>query len=75
MFDEDWTGGETLVTTVFSEAGGRTTVTTTVLYASQEARDGALGTGMTEGMAASYDRLETMLASLQAEPRRRRRAA
>ena len=62
LFDEDWTGGETRVTTVFTERGGKTTVTTTVLYASKEARDSALKTGMTEGMDAGYQRLDELLA-------------
>lgn len=61
LFDEDWTGGETVVTTVLTEQDGRTTVTTTILYASKENRDGALQTGMEQGMAASYDRLEGQL--------------
>ena len=52
LFDEDWTGGETLVTTIFTEEGGKTTVTMTVRYSSAEAREAALGTGMTRGMAA-----------------------
>ena len=63
LFDEDWTGGETLVTNVFAERDDRTTVTLTVLYSSPEARDGALRTGMTEGMAAGYDRLDELLVS------------
>ena len=63
LFDADWTGGETLVTTVLFEQGGRTTLTTTVRYASQAARDAALGTGMEQGVAASYDRLDELLAS------------
>jgi uncharacterized protein YndB with AHSA1/START domain len=66
LFDEDWTGGETLVTAVLTEEGGKTTLTTTVLYSSKEARDGALGTGMTEGMSARYDLLEELMASLAA---------
>ena len=37
----------------------------TVLYASQAARDGALGTGMTRGMGESYAQLDAYLASLQ----------
>ena len=62
LFDVDWTGGETLVTTVLAERdGGGTSVTVTVLYASREARDAALRTGMERGMAASYDRLAEML--------------
>lgn len=63
LFDEDWTGGETLVTTEFTERDGRTTVTMTVRYASRAARDGALQTGMEHGLAASYDRLDALLAS------------
>ncbi len=62
-FDEDWTGGETLNTLVLTEQGGRTTLTNTVLYSSREARDGALKTGMEQGVAASYDRLAELLAS------------
>lgn len=64
LFDEDWTGGETLVTTVFTEEGGRTTSTVTVVYGSKEARDGALATGMTEGMEAGYQRLDELFATL-----------
>ena len=67
LFDEDWTGGETLVTTLFTEQGGRTAVTMTVLYSSREARDAALRTGMTDGVAASYDRLDEVLASMPAQ--------
>ena len=65
LFDEDWTGGETIVTSVFEEKGGRTTVTTTVRYSSQEARDGALKTGMLRGWGQSYDRLDGYLETLQ----------
>jgi uncharacterized protein YndB with AHSA1/START domain len=63
LFDEDWTGGETLVTTTFEERGGKTTVTMTVLYASKEARDKVLQTGMTEGVAQGFDRLAELLRS------------
>lgn len=63
LFDEDWTGGETEVTAVLAEQGGRTTMTMTVLYSSKEARDGALATPMEQGMAQSYDRLEQFLVS------------
>ena len=64
VWDEDWTGGETLVTMVFAEDAGKTTVTQTVLYSSQAARDGALKTGMEHGAAMSYDRLAELLPSL-----------
>lgn len=63
LFDEDWTGGETAVTTVLTEQGGKTTITMTVLYSSREARDGALATPMEQGMAQSYDRLDEFLCS------------
>lgn len=62
-FDMDWTGGEAVSTLVLTEHDGRTTATTTVLYASKEGRDGALASGMEHGVAASYDRLETMLSA------------
>lgn len=62
LFDEDWTGGETLVTTRFDESNGVTTVTMTVLYASTQAREGALATGMAEGMEMSFAKLDTVLA-------------
>ena len=62
VWDEDWTGGETLVTMVFTEDAGKTTVTQTVLYSSQAARDGALKTGMEHGAAMSYDRLAESVA-------------
>lgn len=61
VFDEDWTGGETLVTTEIVENNGKTTITTMVRYASREARDAALQTGMAEGMEAGYQRLEELL--------------
>lgn len=61
LFDEDWTGGETVVTTLFVESGGTTTVTVTVLYVSREARDAAIATGMARGMEQSYERLADLL--------------
>ena len=52
----DWP--ETTNTLAFSEQDGKTTVTCTILYPSKEARDAALATGMKEGVAASYSRLD-----------------
>lgn len=65
---ESWGGGwpETLNTMVFSEEGSKTTITMTILYPSNEARDAALKTGMKEGMAASYDRLAELMTSAEA---------
>ena len=61
VFDQDWTGGETTVTTELTEADGVTTMTMTVAYSSTAARDGALGSGMTTGMEMSYARLDALL--------------
>lgn len=58
--------GESLVTTDFVEEGGKTTVTMTLLFESKEIRDMALKSGMERGVAASYDRLEELLATPQA---------
>lgn len=64
LFDEDWTGGETIGTVLLAEQAGKTTVTTTIAYSSTQARDAALRTGMAEGMGAGFDRLADYLASL-----------
>ena len=55
---------EALNTIVFSEEDGRTALSITVLYPTQEARDAALATGMTDGMTMSLDRLEEILGGL-----------
>ena len=65
IFDDNWTGGETLVTLNFVEDAGKTTVTQSILYSSKAARDGALKSGMEAGMAVGYDRLEELLPSLR----------
>jgi uncharacterized protein YndB with AHSA1/START domain len=65
-FDEPWYPGEAVGTAVLREEGGRTTLTTTILYASREARDGVLKSGMEQGVSASYDRLAEVLGSLHA---------
>ena len=62
-FDEPWYPGDAVDTTVFVEKRGKTTVTTTVLYASREARDGVLKSPMEGGVAQSYDKLAEMLAA------------
>ncbi|MGH6951711.1 MAG: SRPBCC family protein [Vitreimonas sp.] len=49
-----------IVTTEFRQAGGVTTLVTTMLFASKEARDGAVSTGMTDGMEVGYRRLDDM---------------
>ena len=64
-FDQAWYAGEAVNTTVLVEQGGKTTLTQTVLYQSREARDGVLKSGMERGVAASYDRLEKLLDTVE----------
>jgi uncharacterized protein YndB with AHSA1/START domain len=61
---EDGDSGESLVTTVLVERGGKTTLTSTVLYPSQEIRDAVLSSGMERGVAQSYDKLAELVASI-----------
>jgi uncharacterized protein YndB with AHSA1/START domain len=65
-FDEPWYEGEAVDTTVFVEQGGKTTVTTTVQYASRDVRDAVLKSPMESGVAKSYDALAELLASTPA---------
>jgi uncharacterized protein YndB with AHSA1/START domain len=55
--------GEALVTTTFVEQNGKTTLTLNILFESREIRDIALKSGMEHGVAASYNRLDKVLAS------------
>src|SRR5579883_1208765 len=59
---EEWP--ETLNTLEFAETNGKTTVVQTALFASKEVRDMALQTGMNDGVARSYKRLDEYLRTL-----------
>lgn len=61
LFDVDWTGGETLCTLLLDDVEGRTDMTLLILYPSEAARDGALQTGMMDGMEAGYVRLDQLV--------------
>ena len=63
-FDESWYPGEAVDTLTLTEQGGKTTMTTTVLYESKQARDGVLKSPMDTGVAASYDTLDGVLKSM-----------
>jgi uncharacterized protein YndB with AHSA1/START domain len=65
-FDQPWYPGEAVGTVVLTEQGGKTTLTQTIVYQSQEARDLVIKSPMEHGLAASYDRLEALAASLDA---------
>jgi uncharacterized protein YndB with AHSA1/START domain len=62
-FDDQWYPGDALDVAVLEEAGGATTLTTTVTYASRAARDAALASPMARGVSESYRRLDRVLTS------------
>jgi uncharacterized protein YndB with AHSA1/START domain len=61
----DWDAGETLVTTELRERGGRTQLTSTSVFPSQEIRDAVLKAGMEPNAVETYERLAGLLAQRQ----------
>lgn len=61
---EGFTSEEALVTSVFAEKDGRTTLTVIVLHVSRANRDAHLNAGMETGAGAAYDRLAEHLATM-----------
>lgn len=64
VFDNQSYPGESLITHLFAEQHGRTTLTSTVLYPSRQARDIVLRYPMRRGVAESYGRLDEVLAEM-----------
>jgi uncharacterized protein YndB with AHSA1/START domain len=60
--------GEQVGRDVLVEEEGRTTLICTLLYPSKDARDATLASGMSKGVAASYDRLAELLSTSQTAP-------
>lgn len=60
-FDHPWYDGDALITQVLTEQAGKTTLTFTMRYDSQEIRDGVAQSGATSGMEVSYDRLAALV--------------
>jgi uncharacterized protein YndB with AHSA1/START domain len=56
---------EGVETMIFSEEDGQTTLTVTSVYPSIEIRDTVVSTGMVEGAAETYERLEEYAATLR----------
>ena len=69
QFDDPWYEGEATDTLVFTEQGGKTIITMTVLYASQTIRDAVLKSDMTSGVTQSYDRMEAEILKTQGAKR------
>ncbi|HEU6450532.1 MAG TPA: SRPBCC family protein [Gemmatimonadaceae bacterium] len=63
---ESFMGDEALNTLTFDEKDGRTTLVLVMQFESREKRDQALATGMTDGMAFGYDRLDHLLEAQKA---------
>jgi uncharacterized protein YndB with AHSA1/START domain len=61
-YDDQWFPGEALVTADLVEREGRTTLTTTLRFPSQEVRDLVVSSPMERGVNESYDRLADLLA-------------
>jgi uncharacterized protein YndB with AHSA1/START domain len=59
--------GDSLVTGVFTENGGKTTLTMTCLYESQQVRDMVIKSGMQDGAAETYDNLDSYLETVTAK--------
>jgi len=64
LFDDQSYPGETLITHELTERDGRTTLTSTLRYATPEGRQRVLGYPMSRGVAESYHRLAALLAEL-----------
>jgi uncharacterized protein YndB with AHSA1/START domain len=63
LFDPDWTGGPTLVTTDITPDGAGCTVRMEIVYATAQVRDGIIAARMMDdGMKAGFDRLAALLA-------------
>jgi len=62
---EPYPDAVSVVTSEFTEEDGKTRLTVTAEYPSQEVRDMVISSGMEKGAAVSYDRLEELVATLQ----------
>lgn len=60
---DDTTGGPETYT--FEEQDGKTTITSRAEFPSKEVRDGVIASGMEEGAAETYDRLDQYLEELK----------
>jgi uncharacterized protein YndB with AHSA1/START domain len=65
---EEFPDSVSVVTTELADEGGKTRMTATVRYPSLEVRDMVLKTGMSDGAAISYDRLEDLVVALKSGP-------
>jgi uncharacterized protein YndB with AHSA1/START domain len=62
---EDFPDAVSVVTSEFTDENGKTRMTVTVRYPSQEVRDMVISSGMSRGAGISYDRLEDLVVRLK----------
>jgi uncharacterized protein YndB with AHSA1/START domain len=62
---EDFPDAVSVVTSEFADENGKTRMTVTVRYPSQEVRDMVISSGMSRGAGISYDRLEDLVVRLK----------
>ena len=62
---EEFPDTVSVVTSDFTDEGGKTRLTVTVQYPSRDVRDALVASGMAKGAGISYDRLEDLVAALQ----------
>lgn len=65
-YDQQWYEGDAVGTVEFNESKGRTTLVTTLQYATKEVRDAVLQSPATSGMESGYAILDELLASTSA---------
>jgi uncharacterized protein YndB with AHSA1/START domain len=64
VFDDPWYEGSAVITSTLTERGDETTLTMTARYDSKAVRDHVLASPMEDGVGASYDRLASLLDSV-----------
>ena len=65
VFEQMRDAGEAIVTATFDEREGKTELVVHQHYASKEALDGAIASGMEKGMRETYEQLEELVGSLR----------
>jgi uncharacterized protein YndB with AHSA1/START domain len=65
VFEQMRAAGEAIVTATFDEREGKTELVVHQHYASKEALDGAIASGMEKGMRETYEQLEELVEALR----------
>ena len=63
VFEQMRAAGEAIITASFTEKNGKTELVLIELYPTKAALDGAIASGMEDGMRETFEQLETLVAS------------